>query len=130
MRREDRREPGIVIFRQPQREDIELSVAGEHCLERGKVPERLLHHLCTGLYEDAVHCRGNVQEFRPTPGSDEQAERELSLRFLVERADDISEVIDLIIGRPRASALSRDAKSRPLITRAKTPTLKNSINFS
>ena len=67
MRRKDRGKAGVVVFRQPHRIDIELSVAGEHGVERGKVPKRLFHDLRTGLNEDAVNCGGDVQKFIPAP---------------------------------------------------------------
>ena len=64
IRREDGRQPGMMVFRQPHREDIELPIAGEHRVERGEIAQRLFHDLCACFDEDAMHSRSEGVEFR------------------------------------------------------------------
>ena len=52
----------MVVFCQPQREDIELVVAGEHRIEGGEIAKRLLHHLRSRIDEDPMHSGNNVAE--------------------------------------------------------------------
>ena len=55
MRSEHRRETSMMVFGQPQREDVEFMVAGEHGIEGGEISQHLLHHLSPCIDEDPMH---------------------------------------------------------------------------
>src|SRR6266851_931578 len=97
MGREHRGKTSMMIFGQPQREDIELVVAREHRIERGEIAKRLLHHLRSCVDEDPVYCRSGIAELFRTTSREQQPQRVFSLSFLVERADDLAQVIDTIV---------------------------------
>ncbi len=63
-------------------------------------------------------------------GRKQQTQRELALGLLVERADDLAEVIDALVRGLGSRARVERSVSRPLITRCSTPTLKKEMNFS
>ena len=69
MRSEHGGEPRMMVLCQPQREDIELLIAGEHRIERREVAKRLLHHLRARIDKDPMHSwdvsRGAVPALRP-----------------------------------------------------------------
>ena len=48
----------MMVFREPQRKDVELAVAGEHRIERGEIAKRLFHHLRPRIDEDRDARRG------------------------------------------------------------------------
>ena len=50
----------MMVFAQPQREDIELAIAGEHRVERGEIAKRLFHHLRPRIHEDPMHSGSDV----------------------------------------------------------------------
>ncbi len=120
----------MVVFSQPQREDIELLIAGEHRIERREIAKRLFHHLGAGIDEDPMHSGSDVAKLLWAAGGEQQAEREFALRLLVERADDFAQVIDVVVRGLRACSGFERSVSRPLMTRVSTPTLKNEMNFS
>jgi hypothetical protein len=69
LRRKDRRQPGMMVFGQPHREDIEPPIAGEHRIERREIAQRFFHDLCACLYENAMHRgRDSVQFLRAASG--------------------------------------------------------------
>jgi hypothetical protein len=102
VRGEDGRQARMVVLGQPQREDIEFMVAGEHRVERGEIAQRLFHHLCPCIDEDPMHSRGGVAELFGTASRKEQPERIFSLGLLVEVRDDFTEVIDVDVRGSRA----------------------------
>ena len=50
----------MMVLGQPQREDIELVIAGEHRIERREIAKRLLHHLRAGIHKDPMHSGNDV----------------------------------------------------------------------
>ena len=68
MRREHRGETSMMVFGQPQREDIEFVIAGEHGIEGGEIAKRLLHHLSPGIDEDPMHGGGQCLVAAPRCG--------------------------------------------------------------
>ena len=83
MRREDRGQPRMVVFRKPHREDIELLIAGEHRVERGEIAKRLFHDLCPCFHEDAMHSGSEARScsgLRPQPAGEARTRPVLSCR--------------------------------------------------
>src|SRR6185437_10083187 len=91
-------EPRVVVFAEPHWEDIEFSVAGEDGIERREVSKSLLHDLGARFDEDTMHSRSKGMEVFHAAGRDEQPEGVFTLSFLVERANDLAQVIDGDIG--------------------------------
>ena len=56
------RPPLIMVLPKPQREDVELVVAGEHRIEAGEVAKGLLHHLGAGIDEDSMDAGDGAAE--------------------------------------------------------------------
>ena len=94
----DGRQAGMVLLGQPQREDIELSVAGEHRVEGGKIAQRLLDHLRPRIDEDPVNGGDGVAQLLGAVGGEQQPKRIFALALLVERADDFTQVIHTAVG--------------------------------
>ena len=55
VRSEHGRQPRMVFFTEPHREDVELPIAGEHRIERAEIAKRLLDHLRPRIDEDPMH---------------------------------------------------------------------------
>ena len=73
-----------MVFRQPHRKDVELSIAGKHGVERRKIAQRLFHHLRPRIDEDTMHGGRNAAQFVHAARGHKEAERELALRLFVE----------------------------------------------
>src|SRR6185437_15567088 len=94
----------MVFFTEPHRKDIELLVAGEHGIESTEIAKGLLDHLCPRIDEDPMHGGSGTAELLRAIGSEQQAQRVFTLRFLVQLADDKAQVIDAAVGSLRTGA--------------------------
>src|SRR5690348_420608 len=91
--RKDRGQARVMVFAQPHREDVELPVAGEQCVERGKITKRLLHNLRARFNEDAMHSGRDGMKLACAACSHEQPQGVFALGFLIERTDDLAQII-------------------------------------
>ncbi len=121
----------MVILGQPHREYAELVVAREHRVEGRQVPKRFLPSLARGRQQ-----RRDAQRERCPRGCSGlwAASRSLSenspCAFLSSRRMTSLRSSTLLLAALAPAPDSKEAVSRPLITRVKTPTLKNEMNFS
>src|SRR5258708_2127151 len=97
MRSEHRRQPGMVVFRQPQREDIELVVAREHRIKSREIAKRLFHHLRSCIDEDPMYCWSGIAELFRAMSREQQPQRVFPLGLLVERANDLTQIVDTVV---------------------------------
>ena len=94
MKREDRREPRVVVLGQPHREDVKPAVTGKHGIERREIPEGCLDDLGARLHENAMHSWSDPEQLGLAASRNQKTERVFALGLLIERADELAQVID------------------------------------
>src|ERR1700733_5661221 len=100
MRCEHRGEASVMVLCQPQREDVELVIAGKHRIKRRQIPERLLHDLCTCIHKDAMDRRYRIPELFFASACQQGAQGKLALRLLIEGTNNFAQVIYIAVRGP------------------------------
>ena len=73
-------------------------IAGKHRIEGGEIAKRFLHHLRPRIHKDTMHSGNDVAELLRAARRQKQTQRKLTLGFLVQRPDDLAQVIDVVVG--------------------------------
>ena len=90
----------MVVLGQPHGEYIEFLVAGKHRVERGEIAERFFHDLRSRIDENAMHGGRDGSQPIQAARSHKKTKPVFALCLLVERTDDLAEVIDLRVCGP------------------------------